>query len=201
MKITTLVVSLLIVSMSGSAVLAQSFDGEPASSGPGSAGWPRFSFDYSNSNHNPFERTISRADRASALRDHHLRRVVCPRHAHRSAAVPRPDAGPESGVRPRPHQPASRGHERRRRDCRWDGVRALRRSERAVRRNDRVPGRPMMEVAAQPARAQRRSWRDDTEGAAALGAACSMMNPPGRKGSLAAMLAPSLRRPTESTRC
>lgn len=33
------------------------------------------------------------------------------------------------------------------------------------------------------------------------GAACSMMNPPGRKGSLAAMLAPSLRKPTESTRC
>lgn len=60
MKTTTLVVSLLIVSMNGSAVLAQSFDGEPAFRGSGSAGWPRFSFDYSNSNHNPFERTISR---------------------------------------------------------------------------------------------------------------------------------------------
>jgi hypothetical protein len=59
MKITTLLVSLLIVSMNGSAVLAQSFDDEPAFGRSGS-GWPRYSFDYSNSNHNPFERSISR---------------------------------------------------------------------------------------------------------------------------------------------
>jgi len=34
MKTTTLVVSLLIASMNGNAVLAQSFDGEPAFRGP-----------------------------------------------------------------------------------------------------------------------------------------------------------------------